>query len=50
MSYPLRRGRNEVLPKVCQNGQKEDWAQRWSFQARLCDALGGALPFRSVAP
>ncbi len=41
----LRPGRNEILLKVCQNEQKEDWAQSWSFQARLCDALGGAVPF-----
>lgn len=41
----LRRGRNEVLLKICQNEQKEDWAQSWSFQARLCDELGGGVPF-----
>jgi hypothetical protein len=45
----LRKGLNEVLIKVCQNEQKEDWAQGWSFQARLCDALGGAVPFRVAA-
>ena len=44
----LRKGRNEVLLKVCQNEQKDDWAQTWSFQARLCDALGGAVPFAIV--
>jgi hypothetical protein len=42
----LLAGRNEVLLKVCQNEQKEDWAQSWSFQLRLCDAIGGAVPFR----
>ena len=41
----LKKGRNEVLLKICQNDQKEDWAQSWSFQARLCDALGGGVPF-----
>jgi hypothetical protein len=46
----LRKGRNEVLLKVCQNEQKEDWAQNWSFQARLCDAVGGAVPFKIVTP
>jgi hypothetical protein len=46
----LRKGRNEILLKVCQNEQKEDWAQGWSFQARLCDALGGAVPFKIVVP
>jgi len=46
----LQKGRNEILLKICQNEQKEDWAQTWSFQARLCDALGGALPFNIVTP
>lgn len=41
----LKAGRNEVLVKVCQNEQKEPWAQTWSFQLRLCDAIGGAVPF-----
>jgi hypothetical protein len=44
----LRQGRNEVLLKICQNDQTQDWAQKWSFQARLCDALGGAVPFKIV--
>ena len=46
----LRKGPNEVLIKVCQNEQKDDWAQSWGFQARLCDALGGAVPFTNVTP
>jgi hypothetical protein len=41
----LKAGRNELLLKVCQNEQKEDWAQEWVFQARLCDAVGAAVPF-----
>jgi hypothetical protein len=40
----LKAGRNEILVKVCQNEQKEDWAQLWSFQLRVCDNLGGAVP------
>jgi hypothetical protein len=40
----LKAGRNELLLKVCQNEQTEPWAQDWSFQARLCDATGAALP------
>src|SRR5262249_37612197 len=40
----LRQGRNELLIKVCQNEQKEDWAQTWGFQCRLCDPIGGAVP------
>jgi hypothetical protein len=42
----LRAGRNELLVKVCQNEQKDDWAQNWSFQVRLCDPAGAAVPFR----
>jgi hypothetical protein len=44
----LRKGRREILLKICQNEQKDDWAQTWSFQARLCDAVGGAVPFKIV--
>ncbi len=44
----LKAGRNEVLIKVCQNEQTEQWAQSWSFQLRLCDAVGGAVPFKVV--
>jgi hypothetical protein len=40
----LKGGRNEVLVKVCQNEQTEDWARLWSFQLRICDAIGGAVP------
>jgi hypothetical protein len=39
----LKAGRNEILLKVCQNEQKDDWAQSWSFQLRVCDPLGAAL-------
>jgi hypothetical protein len=40
----LRQGRNEVLIKVCQNEQKDDWAQSWGFQLRVCDGLGAGIP------
>jgi hypothetical protein len=40
----LKAGRNEILIKVCQNEQEDSWAQQWSFQLRICDALGGAVP------
>jgi hypothetical protein len=39
----LRAGRNEILVKICQNEQKEEWAQTWSFQLRVCDAVGSAV-------
>jgi hypothetical protein len=41
----LKAGRNELLVKVCQNEQKDDWAQDWCFQVRLCDAAGTAVAF-----
>jgi hypothetical protein len=40
----LRAGRNEILIKVCQNDQEDTWAQSWTFQLRVCDALGGTIP------
>ena len=44
----LKAGRNEILIKVCQNEQTEEWAQRWSFQLRICDAIGGPVPVSVV--
>jgi hypothetical protein len=40
----LKAGPNVVVLKVCQNNQKEDWAQVWGAQLRLCDSTGGPLP------
>lgn len=45
----LKAGRNEILLKVCQNEQTEPWAQRWSFQLRVCDDLGARVPLTVVA-
>ncbi|MEO1498320.1 MAG: YdjY domain-containing protein [Planctomycetota bacterium] len=39
----LREGANELLVKICQNDQPQPWAQRWKFQARVCDATGGGV-------
>jgi hypothetical protein len=36
----LKKGKNVLLVKVCQNDQKEPWAQEWRFQVRVTDALG----------
>jgi hypothetical protein len=44
----LKKGRNELLLKICQNDQKDEWAQVWNLQARLCDSVGAAVPFRIV--
>ena len=45
----LKAGRNEILVKVCQNEQNDAWAQQWSFQLRITDALGGAVPVSVLA-
>src|SRR5262249_22796812 len=41
----LKKGKNEILLKVCQNEQTEEWAQSWIYQVRLTDAVGQAVPF-----
>jgi hypothetical protein len=45
--YPMRAelkpGKNEILVKVCQNEQTEDWADGWDFQLRICDLFGAPL-------
>ncbi len=46
----LKTGKNEILVKICQNNQTEPWAQNWTFQLRVCDATGGAIPFQLVSP
>jgi hypothetical protein len=44
----LHKGRNTLLLKVCQNEQTDSWAQEWDFQVRICDAVGGAVPFTVI--
>lgn len=39
----LKAGKNTILLKVCQNEQKEAWAQDWKFQLRVCDKIGTAI-------
>ncbi len=39
----LKKGTNQILVKICQNEQTEDWAQRWDFQLRVCDKNGTAI-------
>lgn len=46
----LKAGKNELLLKICQNNQTEQWAQNWAFQLRICDATGGAVPFKLLSP
>lgn len=40
----LKAGPNVIVIKVCQNDQKQPWAQKWQFAARVCDPTGGRLP------
>ncbi len=44
----LKAGKNQILVKVCQNEQTEDWAQDWKFQLRVCDDLGTAVPSQAA--
>lgn len=46
----LKPGKNDLLLKVCQNDQKEDYAQVWQFKLRVCDATGGPVPVKVVPP
>lgn len=39
----LKAGKNVILFKILQNEQKEDWAQAYQFQLRVCDASGTAI-------
>ena len=36
--------------KVCQNEQSESWAQKYYFQCRICDELGGAMLVKPLPP
>lgn len=44
----LKAGDNQILVKVCQNEQTQQWAQRWQFQLRVCDATGKAFHAKSA--
>lgn len=39
----LRKGKNTILVKCCQNEQTEQWTVEWEFQLRVCDATGTAI-------
>ncbi|MGB1926724.1 MAG: hypothetical protein ACPHL6_09340, partial [Rubripirellula sp.] len=41
--FDLKKGKNTVLLKICQNEQEESWAQRWEFQFRITDPTGKGL-------
>ncbi len=44
----LKKGRNVILLKVCQNERSESWMAEWDFQARICDAVGTPTPLTVV--
>jgi hypothetical protein len=39
----LKKGKNRILMKICQNEQKESWAQRYEYLVRISDATGKAI-------
>lgn len=39
----LKKGRNTLLLKICQNADVKDWTKEWEFQLRVCDATGTAI-------
>jgi len=39
----MKKGKNAILLKICQNEQTEPWAQGWQFQLRVCDSIGTAI-------
>jgi hypothetical protein len=39
----LKKGRNVIMLKLCQNEQMENWTKEWQFQLRVCDATGTAI-------
>ena len=39
----LKKGRNTVLVKACQNEQEQTWTVEWQFQLRVCDSTGTAI-------
>jgi len=45
----LKKGVNDLVIKVCQNNQKESWAQKWEFQARFTDFAWYRLPLKAAA-
>jgi hypothetical protein len=46
----LKKGRNTILIKVCQNNQTEPFAQNWMYQLRVTDDLGAPIPLTALAP
>ena len=47
MQAKLKPGKNQILLKICQNEQTEEWAQSWKYQLRVCDSTGTAILSKS---
>ena len=43
VAVTMKPGRNTILFKICQNEQTQDWAQRYQYQIRVCNAAGSAV-------
>ena len=39
----LKKGKNALLVKACQNEQEQTWTVEWQFQIRICDSTGTAI-------
>ncbi len=39
----LKKGKNAILVKLCQNEQEQSWTKQWQFQLRVTDASGTAV-------
>jgi len=42
-SANLKKGKNEILVKFCQNEQEQSWTKQWEFQLRVTDSSGAAV-------
>ena len=43
VNVDLQPGSNHILLKLLQNEQTENWAQKYEFRLRFCDASGSAV-------
>ena len=43
MDIDLKKGKNTILVKACQNEQTEEWTVQWEFQLRVCNQSGVAI-------
>lgn len=45
----MRAGRNTILLKLCQDEEKEDWAQTYQVQLRVCDVNGSGVRSQPIS-